>query len=283
MIQSLRQIKRRIRSIENTKKLTRAMEMISVSKLKRSSRLLETSSAYSSKIGSLLINILSSGTVGSPFLEDQPGAKGIGLCVLSSDTGLCGTYNHSLIHAVEDFLAKYQQQEIKLVILGRKGFTHFKKKGFSIAHSYIGFNGRYSDELCRRLLNDLTQMFLSAEASQVYIAYMQPETSSRYKAVVEKLLKIDYAESSQKEYIFDPNRERILEELIPVYLYNRTAAILLSAFTSEHQARAVAMGEATKNATELLERLILLRNKVRQGNITREIIEVISSAEALKG
>jgi len=284
MIQSLRQIKARIRSIENTRKLARAMEMISASKLKRSSRLLETSSAYSSRIESLLVNILSSAEgVVSPFLKAGTDKQAIGLCILTSDTGLCGNYNHSLIRAAENFLSRYPASKVRLVTLGRKGFTYFKKKGFPIARSYIGFNGRYSDDLCRRLLGDLTQMFLKAEAGEVYVAYMQSETASRQKAVIEKLLEIGYDKKEQKEYIFDSGRQRMLDELIPVYLCNKVTTLVLKAFTAEHQARAIAMGEATKNATDLLEGLVLLRNKVRQGNITREIIEVISSAEALKG
>lgn len=284
MIQSLRQIKRRIRSIENTKKLTRAMEMISVSKLKRSSRMLDSSKMYFSKIDSFLTHLSSGGlNAGHLLLEDRPDKKNIGFCVLTSDTGLCGSYNHNVIRTAESFLNKYQPENVKLATLGKKGFVYFKKKGYPVAHSYVGFNGRYSRELSAKLLSDLTAMFLSEEVSEVYVAYTRPETASRHKAVVEKLLNIDFAKAEEIEYIFEPERARILEELIPVYLSNKIMMIILSAFTSEHQARAISMGEATKNATELLEGLILSRNKIRQGNITREIIEIISSAEALKG
>jgi F-type H+-transporting ATPase subunit gamma len=284
MIQSLRQIKRRIRSIENTKKLTRAMEMISVSKLKRSGRMRENSKLFFSKIESILFNLLSGGeNTGHPFLEERPDKQKIGFCILTSDTGLCGNYNHSVIRTAENFLSKYHPENVKLVALGRKGFIHFRKKGFSITHSYVGFNGRYSKELSEKLLKCLTMMFLSAEVSEIYIAYTRPETAARRKAVVEKILNIDFVKAKEIEYIYEPNRARILEELIPVYLSNKITMTILSAFTSEHQARAISMGEATNNATELLEGLILSRNKIRQSNITREIIEIISSAEALKG
>lgn len=284
MAQSLRQIKARIRSIDSTKKLTRAMEMISAVKLKRSSKMFDISEIYFSKIEALLSGILPEGMAWiNPFLENRAGKHKIGFCVITSDTGLCGNYNYNIIRTVENFLSKYPQDKILLSVLGRKGFSYFKKRGFAIAHSYAGFNGRYSDDLCAKLLKGLTDMFLRDEADEVYFAYVHSGNAYNNKPVVEKLLNIDFFKKGKIEYIFEPGIERVLEELIPVYLFNKVKRIILSAFTAEHRARAVSMGEATKNAIDLLEGLVLSRNKIRQSSITGEIMEVISSAEALKG
>lgn len=284
MAQSLKTIKLRIRSIENTKKLTRAMEMISVSKLRRMENMRNVSMPYSSKIESLLKNILSLETgFNHPLLEKRPDTGKIVLCLVTSDTGLCSAYNHAVIRAAENFLRSYTPDNVILVTIGKKGFSYFKKRNFRIPYSYIGLNGRFSNQVAEKVIADLEKLFLSKEANQVYIAYTRIDANFRSVAVLEKILNIEFEKKEKIDYIFEPGMARVLEELIPAYLSCKVKMILLNAFTAEHKARAVAMGEATKNARELLEGLILLRNKLRQSNITREIIEVISSAEALRG
>lgn len=284
MAQPLKSIKLRIRSIENTKKLTHAMEMISVSKLKRAEHALEAARPYFLRIESLLMNVLSADMkAGHPFLKPGTGKGNIALLLVTSDTGLCSSYNHAVIQMAEKFLSKYAQDKARVITLGKKGFSHFKKKGFSLPYSYIGLNGRYSGKVLDKVIQDVESLFLSQEVDQVYIAYTNIESSSRSTPVLEKLFNIEPLKGSSIDYVFEPGIGRILEELIPLYVFCKIKMAFLNAFTSEHKARTIAMGEATKNARELLEGLILLRNKIRQSNITREIIEVISSAEALKG
>ncbi len=285
MSQSLRHIKSRIRGIESTKKLTKAMEMVSIAKLKKMEKILGNSNFYFLKVEEFLKNVLSTAEgINNPYLR-QPKAQGgrVLLCIVASDTGLCGTYNQNILRAAEKFLQKFDKNSIDLVVVGRKGFSYFKRKGYEVKHSFLGFNGRYSDALSEKILNTLTGMFLSGEVDEVYLAYTKIESASRYKIVLEKFLNISYVKDTKKEYIFEPGQESILKKLLPMFISNKLKVVLLNAFNSEHQARAVSMGGATKNAIELLEAMILLRNKMRQANITREIMEVISSAEALKG
>lgn len=285
MPQSLKAIKSRIRGITSTKKLTRAMEMISVSKLKRAENLLDKSRPYFLKIEVFLKNILSGYDIKAahPLLEARPDKQKVALCLVTSDTGLCGGYNHALLDMVEKFLSGYKPDNVRLVAFGKKGFSYFKKKGFAVPYSYIGLNGRYSPEAAMKVAANLEELFLSREVDEVYIAYTNIAAGHRANPALEKLLNIEYEKVKPVNYVFESGMERVLEELLPVYVFSKIRIALLNAFTSEHKARAVAMGEATKNARELLEGLILLRNKIRQSNITREIIEVISSAEALKG
>lgn len=285
MAQSLRQIKTRIKSIESTRKLTRAMEMVSIAKLRRAQFIFEKIGLYSARIEELLKNISSGdGNISSVFLKPRRNVKNIALCVITSDNGLCGSYNHNVIRKAENFLKSYQKYSVKLIIIGKKGFIYFKKNGFNVTRSYLGLNGRYSPEISQKLLDELCAMFSSGEAGEVYVAYTRMETAARHNPVIEKFLNIDSAQKANlpAEYIFEPDFKSILENLVPIYLLNKIKSIILSAFVCEHQGRAMAMGEATQNAKELLSGLILKRNKLRQSNITTEMLEVISSAEALK-
>lgn len=284
MIQSLRQIKRRIRSIENTKKITRAMEMVSGAKLKRTENVLYASRPYFSKLDSILKNLLASiKDLSHPLLEERQEKQKIALCLITSDTGLCSTYNDNIIRLAEDFINRYGADKIRLITVGRKGFNYFKKRRLSISHTYIGFHGRFSSQVSDEIARTLTDIFLSKEADEVYIAYTHFVSALRYKPTMEKFLNIERAKDQGIEYILEPNLDRILMELVPRYVSTKMRLILLEAFTSEHSARMIAMKAATDNAEELIDSLTLLRNKARQAAITKEVIEVASAAEALKG
>lgn len=283
MALSLRQIKSRIRSIESTRKLTRAMEMIAISKLRRTERALNPAQAYYTKIQSLLMDILPQGAgFNHPYFNAGQDKGRVALCVVTSDTGFCSAYNHSLLYVVENFLRSYDPAKVRLVAVGKKGFSYLRKKGFEVPHAFVGLHGRYSEDVSSGILQALCALFTSGEVSEVYVAYMQVQTLTRYKPAIEKILNIERVAHPDIDYSFEPGLDGILQELVPEYLASLMRSILLHAFTAEHRARSIAMGEATQNATELLEGLVLLRNKVRQANITREIIEVVSSAEALK-
>lgn len=280
---SLRQVKKRIRSIESTKKITRAMEMISASKLSRLEDRLDTAQSYHSRLKSLLVKLLASGAgVSHPLLEKRDDAQNITLCVITSDTGLCSTYNHKIIHRAEDFLSAFARPQVRIVAVGRKGLNYFRKKGFAIAQSYVGFHSRYSASVADQITKTLTDMFLSKETAQVWVAYTQFKSTLRYEPTIEKFLNVEGGHGQDMDYLLEPSREQILAELIPRYLSQTMKRILLESFTSEHSARMIAMRTATDNAEELMDDFILLRNKARQAAITREIIEVVSTVEALK-
>lgn len=286
MIQSLRSIKSRLRSVDNTKKITRAMEMVSAAKLNRVENLLVSSREYFAGLGSLLKNIILSEEEGfkHPLLETRNEKKAIALCLITSDTGLCSSYNNALIHSAEAFIqAQGGKARVKLITVGRKGFNYFRRLGFEIPYFYLGTFGRYSDKISAEILKALTDIFLSKAADDVYVAYTHFESKARRRPVVEKFLNIEFGGSARQQYIFEPGKERILERLIPKFIENKMRLILLDAFASEHATRMIAMEMSTSNATELIGNLILLRNKARQASITKEVLEVISSAEALKG
>ena len=283
IVQSLREIRRRIRSVESTKKLTHAMEMISISKLRAIQNRLNSFKHYFYALESILgdaVDCLEGGD--HKFLKKGKSEK-ICLCVIAADTGLCGVYNNNLLKAVVDFFKKHKKQEVTVVCVGKKALQFAQKRALPVEGSFISLNGRYSHESADAIAQKLVNIFSSGSAGEVYVAYTLFESGSRQRPLVEKILNIDMPPAGKRIVFVEPSAHELINSLVPVYASARMRFILLNAFACEHSARGIAMGEATDNAGELLDTLVLVRNKVRQANITREIIEVISSSEALKG
>lgn len=284
MIQNLRQIKSRIKSIENTKKITRAMEMVAAAKLNRVKARFYAFHIYFLKLEAILKNTMADlKTCDHPLLQKRPKVKSALICIITSDTGLCSTYNHNVISTVDDFLKSYDKDDVQLIAIGKEAHGYFKRKGYSIENSYLDLGGRYSQSLSTEIFNSLTDVFLSGEVDEVYMAYTYFSSSLKHVARIEKLLNIEIESPEPRFYIFEPDSRAVLDKLIPSYLLNKISFILLSSFTSEHSERMFAMKVATDNAEDLIDTLTLLRNKVRQGVITKEVLEIAMSAEALKG
>lgn len=291
MSESLKHIKSRIRSIESIKKITRAMEMISLAKLRPAQNKLESSRRYLEKIRQLLSSTLAKAPgADNPFLVSSESGKKIALCVISSDTGLCGTYNNNLFRKAAEFIrensavgaAHCAAPTVSLAVIGRKGFNYFRRRGYELPLAYHEPRGNYTGAMLEKIVSDLSHLFLSSGASRIYLAYTRFESSSRQKPVIEKFLNIDISADPEAQYLIEPDAQTVLNELIPVYIANKMRTAILEAKASEHASRVISMAKATDNAKELLEDLILMRNKVRQSGITKEILEIISSAEALK-
>jgi F-type H+-transporting ATPase subunit gamma len=285
MLLSLRQIRRRIRSVENTEKITRAMQMVSTAKLKHEQDMLFAGKPYYFKMDALLKRLLASvKTATHPLLEERPVKNNFALCLITSDSGLCSTYNDNMIRIAEGFINEYGAGNTSLIAIGRKGFNHFKKRKIRISHAYLGLQGRYSNNVAEEIVKAIVNSFLSKETDEVHIAHTHFDATLKYRPKLQKLLNIERAaEEREIDYILEPDAGRVLEELLPTYISAKIRGILLDAFTSEHSQRMVAMRSATDNAVELIDNLTLLRNKARQAAITTEIIEVSSASEELKG
>lgn len=260
------------------------MEMISVTKFNRMDDILFAARVYESRLEGILYNLLlEKESLNSAFFEKKTNNKDKILCLVTSDGGLCGVYNNNVIRAAEQFIFSAGRDKVKLVIAGARGYNYFKNRNIKIINTFLGINGRYSNEVARKITDTLVGLFLSEEVGEVYIAYTHFENALVLKPVVEKVLDIEPKKGNPVNYIFDSDILGILDDLINQYVFMKIRLMLLDSFTSEHAARSVAMRSATSNAKDLLHALILLRNKVRQANITREIMEITSSAEALKG
>lgn len=284
MIQSIRQIKQRIRSIENTVKMTRAMEMISVAKLRPLQEKLSGTSDYFLRSRDILGRFFTQAQgSGSHFFKAVKDPEKIVLCLWTSDTGLCGSYNQNILRAVDNFISHHQGKYIRLITAGKKGFTYYKRQGSDILDAHTDSHGRYTKVFADEITAKLIALFEAGEADAVYMAYTRFDSPSRLSPVIDKFLNIEMTASSAVTYGAEPDFEAVTENLVTSYLMNKTRYAALNAFVSEHSSRGMAMGEATDNAKEILHKLILLKNKIRQANITRDIIEVISTSNALKG
>jgi F-type H+-transporting ATPase subunit gamma len=284
MIQNIAAIKTRMRSVNNIRKITRAMEMVSMSKLNRVRSSLFAMRNYFGKLESILNDFLEyTGYVSHPLLEKRANHGKIGLCVITSDTGLCGIYNQAIIRVCEAFMEKFQKENIKLVTVGKEGHHHFERSGFQIKSSYLELHGRYPGKLSEKIASDLINLFLNHEVDEVFIAYTHFESTLRHRPRMEKFVNIERADAGHRDYlILEPDVLSVAEDLIPKYLSEKFHLVLLEALTSEHAARMFTMKTATDNADELMDTLTLLRNKARQAAITKEVIEIASGAEAMR-
>jgi F-type H+-transporting ATPase subunit gamma len=226
--------------------------------------------------------VKSAGDLPSPFLKENNQTVKV-LCVITSDSGLCGVYNNNVLRSAEEFIHLHGKDAVKLVCIGRKGLNYFKKRDIEILQTYLGMNGRFSEQVSNEITRFLIDLFLRQSAGEVHILYTYFGGGLSHRPVREKFLSLSLGTGKEIEYILEPDALSILAELIPRFLAMRLRLALLESFTSEHAARSVAMKSATDNAKDLLQNLILQRNKVRQANITRDMLEIISSAEALKG
>jgi len=284
MIHTLRQIRARIRSVSNVKKITQAMEMVSSAKLNKIKGAFHSSHPYFLNLEYILKNFLSDlNDATHPFLGDGNDPEKTVVCIIASDTGLCGNYNHNIITAAEMFLERFAGSQLKLVTVGKEASSYFRGHGYKIAGSHLGLYGRYSAKFSQELSRELTTILLNNEAEQIFIVYTRLSTKLHHAPVIDKFLPIECDSSGERRYILEPDERRILDQLIPKYLAAKMNDILLDALTSENSARMFAMKIATDNAEELISTLTLMRNKARQAAITKEVLEIALSAEALKG
>jgi len=284
MIQSFRQLKDRIKSIESTRKITRAMEMVSTSKLNKVKGSFISAKNYFAQMERILFNLLSDIEPAThPLLENRKIKKSAAIMVIASDTGLCSTYNNNVMRSAKEFADKIGRDKVRIIAVGKESFSFFKKENYTINNFYLGLRGKFSEEIALDMTNTLTNLFINNEVDEVYVAHTHFSPNLRHMPVIEKFLPIEYARKEKQYYIFEPDREAILNELISRYILDKIKITLLDSFTAEHSARMLAMKLATDNADELIDTLTLLKNKARQTAITKEVLEIANSAEALRG
>ncbi|MBI2167807.1 MAG: ATP synthase F1 subunit gamma [Candidatus Omnitrophica bacterium] len=306
-VASLRQIRRRIRSVENTKKITRAMEMVAAAKLRRFQDFLESARPYTEKMESLATRLLDElpADYSHPLLKGQvtetwePGGRSpisknapVALVLFTSDTGLCGTYNGELEEAARNFIQNHPQEKISFIFVGKHGASAFHKKDNPVLGLFSDLRVSRVDEILKGLRETVVCAFLSGKVTEVHALYSRMETLSRYEPVTETLLPISKGDSplfgdtrfclSPFTFIVEPDRKTVIDKLIPAVLEAKLRFIFYHALLTEQIARMSAMRQATQNAKEMIEELTLLRNKARQAAITKEIIEVVSGSRAQK-
>ena len=287
----LRVVRRRIRSVQSTKKITRAMELIASSRIVKAQQRVEASRPYAAQLTAAMEDIArQTGSMVHPLLEERETPAKIGVLVVTSDRGLAGSYNSNVLKIGEELLASVRRRGLEPVVyvIGKKGVGYFRFRGVPMRGSWQGFSEgppyAKAEEVGRMLIDD----FAAREIDELHCAYTQFASAFRLNAAAERFLPIAPEEVAgtgigvvQAEYLFEPEPAEILDHLLPQYIVTKVYAALLESAASENAARRRAMKAATDNADDLIKLLSRQANRARQDEITTEILEIIGGAEAL--
>lgn len=288
---TVRDLKKRIRAVENTKQITKAMEMVAAAKLRRAQQRIESYKPYANKMVEMLGHLsAASSEVSHPYFERREIQK-TALVLFTSDRGFCGSYNANLIRKANEFIRGngMTPDNFEIVCVGKKGYTHFKRREYPIASSWMDFSGNMDLAKIKDMTYFLTNRFTEGDVDRVVLLYTDFISTARYNISLQQFLPIqkesiaeEEPEEMEKEYIFEPDAETIYEQLLPSYTQTVLQMAMASALAAEHGTRMIAMGAATKNAGEMIDSLTLSMNKARQASITSELLEIVSGAEALE-
>jgi len=287
---SLRDIRRRIRSIESTQQITKAMKMVAASRLKKSEAKLRAFRPYADAYREAMARVTHQlQDLRHPLLarSPEPVLKGrVGLVAVSADRGLCGAFNTNLNQRALGYLNEHSDAEISLVVIGRKGRDFLRKRGRTITSEYVNQLGLLDYAMAEQITRDLLQLRKEKRLDSIQLLYSHFRSAISQKVVVEQLLPLAPPEpkdtSGVKPYLFEPDGEEALEAVLFRSLVIKLYRALLESATSEFGARMTAMDNATENAGELIQVLTLAMNRARQAMITKEISEIMGGAEALK-
>jgi F-type H+-transporting ATPase subunit gamma len=282
---TLRVLRRRIRSVQNTQQITKAMEMVAAAKLRRAQAKAVAARPYAVKITEMLNNLAGAASELDHPLFKAREVKNTALVLVTSDRGLCGAYNSNLLRAAEQRL-RAAAAPTSLVLVGKKGRDYFKRRRYPVIAVHTPLPTEASLEFARMLTEDLIARFLDGSVDRVEIMFTRFITALHRKVVVEPFLPVGASTANAPGAgggaIFEPDAESIFAELLPRYATAKLFAALADALASEHSARMIAMGSARKNAGELIDLLTLRRNRLRQAAITKELLDIVGGAEALK-
>jgi len=291
---TLRDIQRRIRSVQSTQKITRAMKLVAAAKLRRAQERILAARPYAAKMGELLGNLVSaaSGRDGAqhPLLEQREGPRRQ-IVIITADKGLAGAFNANVIRRALEFVRQSNTAEVTLVVVGRKARDFYRRRQWTIKRDLIGFWDRLAYSHAAELADYFMQQYLDGEVDEVYLVYNEFRSVVIQRPVREQLLPIpktavgeaDAASAATAvDYLYEPNPKAILDELLPRHVRTQVFKALMESLAGEYGARMTAMEAATKNAKEMIDVLTIQYNKARQEKITKELLDIVGGAEALK-
>jgi len=290
---ALKEVRNRIKSVQSTQQITKAMKMVSAAKLRRAQDAITQMRPYAKKLQEMLSNIVSNaeGDISMNLATVRPVEKVL-VIVVTSDRGLCGGYNSNLIKLAKHTIReKYSAQSAKgnaeLLPIGKKGYEHFTKNNFKVVDHYWNIFLDISFENVQRAAKFAMDAFASGKVDAVELIYSEFKNAATQRFVAEQFLPVVKTEKiqgqKQQDFIFEPDKDVLIEELMPKILNTQLYKAVLDANASEHGARMTAMDKATENANELLKALKISYNRARQAAITTELTEIVSGAAALQG
>lgn len=282
-------LRRRIKSVESTKKITRAMELIAATRVVKAQERAAMARPYSNEITSVMVDLIKAGAARQhPLLRENPDAKTAAVVVITSDRGLCGAYNSTVIREAERAIEAHKANGLgySLIIVGKKAQTYFRFRGYQADATFLGMTDQPTYDDAHQIASAVRERFESGELATVDIAYWQFRSAGAQEAALARLLPLEVetgeADGPAAELEYEPSPTGILNEILPRYLESRLYSALLDASASEHAARQRAMKAATDNAEDLKTSLTRIMNRARQDAITTEIMEIVGGAEALK-
>lgn len=300
---NLKAIRKRIVTVKSTQKITRAMKMVAGARLNRAQARILALRSYAVKTGQVLAEVTASarqresagGGADHPLLARRPESSTL-LLVITSDRGLCGAFNSSILRRAE---REWREREAKgqtvtIYTIGRKGRDYFRRRNAPVGHIFTGIWEQLDLTQAKNVARVVLKPFLAGEVDAIFLVYNEFKSAMSQKVVVEPLFPLPNLETASeedkgeefaivREFAYEPNKEALLERLVPMYIEISILRALLESMASELGARMTAMDSATKNASEMIDRLTLVYNRARQAAITTELMEIIGGAEALNG
>jgi len=282
MAENMKEIKERIDSVKNTNQITNAMNIVSSTKFKKFQILTLKSREYSKTIEIAFDNLVAS-LKGNKFVifDGKPEVRRVGIIVMTSDRGLCGSFNSNTFRRLESMRKQFEKEgkDVSVVTIGRKAKEYCKNRDINVDSEYTQMIPETMFETGKKISEDVVQFYLNDFYDEVYMIYSKFVSAVEYNIQVEKLLPIEKKEGlPTKEYVFDPSEEEVLNSFVPQVLNIKLYQSLLENSASEHSARMSAMKQANDNASEMIRNLEVQYNRERQGKITQELTEIISGS-----
>ena len=279
-------------SVKNTQKITKAMKMVAAAKLKRAQDRILSSRPYAHKLRDVVGHLAKRASrLSHPLLRKREGHK-TELLVITSDRGLCGAFNANILRQASEFLREHAEQgeQVNVSVAGRKGCDFFRRRPWTIRQEWPGIFDRLSFEHALDMGQDIIQQYNNGTFDQLYVVYNEFKSVMQQRVVVEKLLPIESLDEDASQepslaagaYLFEPDEHELLETLLPKHFQVQAFRVLLESAAAEQAARMTAMDGATRNAGELIQKVTLFYNKTRQAVITKELMDIVGGAEALK-
>jgi F-type H+-transporting ATPase subunit gamma len=281
-------VQRRIKAVKSTQQITKAMKMVSAAKLRRAQEKVLAARPYARELAKTLARLVKGGAgANHPLLSQRTGTPTVAYVVVTADRGLAGSFNVNVIRKASTSM-KVDPRPLKLVAIGRKGRDFFKKRGVDPVLEFTGFGEEPSFALVRQMVGEIVNMYLAGQVDEVRLIYTEFINPVTQRPVEVQLLPVQAPEGGTEDepnmdYIYVPSSEEVLNTLVPRFAETVFYQAILESKASEHGARMTAMGSATDNAKEMIEKLTLAYNRARQAAITREISEIVGGAAALGG
>lgn len=303
---TLLDLKQRIRAVENIRKITKAMQLVAAAKLNRAQTRAHSLRPFAQELDQILGGFAGGGLEDSAdapieftFVKGEPPVrttlrrlfeqnevKKPGIVLVTADRGLSGAFNANLIRAANNFIREHSDKESKLIIIGKKGYNYFRRRATPIIYHKVGISDRLELDEIREITGRLIELYVKGEVDALYFISARSIRAAQYRIETQKFLSIppieSTAEATDDNYIIEPGRDELFADLIPLYATSLVISVLADSFAAEYGARMAAMQQATKNADEKLNGLVIERNRLRQATITKELAEIVGGAEVLK-